>query len=140
MTTQEDRDAAQRIADQYNLHRVADPYGSVGKWFAARLQDGVSNGELYDTKPDAIRHQVADEKYYVYLQIVPTTMPVKDALAYLSAMRTAYERGLRHADRDAPGGGRDMIRRLTREDQHNGIRAFFHGDRKPSNLRIGREN
>ena len=50
-------DAAKRIYDTYHLHRTADQFGALGKWFAAALNDGTTDGQIYDSRKDAILHQ-----------------------------------------------------------------------------------
>src|SRR5690349_21200097 len=101
-------DAAKRIADTYGTHRLALGHDSVGRWFAARLSDGVSNGDTYDSKSQAVDHQIGDERHYVYVQITPAHMTPQDAQHYLNVQRRMYDAGLRLADRDAPNGGPDM--------------------------------
>ncbi len=129
-------DAGKRVADQYSLHRVADPYGSIGKWFAVTLHDGSSDGVLYDGKQDCIRHQKQFEYYYAYVQVSPANMTPKDADTFLDLHRRMYEKGIRMADRDSSSGGKDVIRRLTEADQANQTRAMIVGDRPPTNLKI----
>lgn len=116
-------DAARRFADEYNLHRIGDQYGSVGKWIAVRLDDGSSDHVLYDTKQDAIRHQHHNEKFYAFVRIVPTTMNVCDAEIYLGSLRKLYDAGFRLTDPDNRHGGPDVIKRITREDQFAQMRG-----------------
>lgn len=107
-------DAAKKIADTFNLHRVADPYGNVGCWFAAALQDGSTDGNLYDSKQDAIRHQKNKENYYTFIQIVPATMTECEAEIMLKVARMIYDKGGRISD----GFTRhELIKRLGWEDQ-----------------------
>lgn len=109
-------DAARRLADQWNLHRVADPHGSIGKWIAVRLEDGACDGVLYDSKVAAIHHQKRLEKYYAFVCISVATMNYCDAEIYLAVQRRLYDRGFRMTDPDARSGGPDVIKRTTRED------------------------
>lgn len=122
-------DAAKRIADTYNLHRVADPYGNVGSWFAAALQDGQSDNALYDSKPDAIRHQHHNENYYTFIQIVPMTMTSCAAEVMLKVARMIYSKGGRISDGYSK---HELIRRLGWEDQN----ALSNG--LVTNVRYGR--
>src|SRR5260370_3722696 len=71
-------DAAKRIFDTYTLHRLADPIGNIGKWFAVSMQDGTTDNALYDSKVQAMRHQ-SNEYYYTYVQVVPSQMSICDA-------------------------------------------------------------
>lgn len=109
-------DAAHRLSDIYNLHRVADPHGSVGKWFASALADGSSDHVLYDSKHSCIRHQKNNEQYYTYIKIIPSTMSVCDAAVMLTTARRLYDAGMRMVDPDASHGGRDVIKRSSIED------------------------
>jgi hypothetical protein len=122
-------DTAKRIADTYNLHRVAKGYDAIGCWIVCALQDGSSDQTLYDSKQDAIKHQHNNENYYVFIQIVPASMTICDAEIMLKVARQMYSKGWRLSDGDSR---RELIRRLSREDQvaiSNGV---------VTNLRIGR--
>lgn len=110
-------DAAKRICDTYTLHRLADPIGNIGQWFAVAIADGTSDGVLYDSRIDAIRHQRHNEFYYVYVQIVPAQMSICDAEIFLAGVRKTYEARKKLMDRNHPQGGLEIIPRLTVEDQ-----------------------
>lgn len=110
-------DAAKRLADTWNLHRAANPYGSLGKWFAAALADGHTDGVLYDSKRDAVVHQRHNEQYYTFVKIIPSTMSVCEAEVMLRIARALYDKGMRMADPDDKHGGKDVIQRATVEDQ-----------------------
>src|ERR1700753_1518319 len=122
-------DAGKRLSDAYNLHRIADPEGSIGKWFAARLTDGSSDNVLYDSKSEAVRHQHHNEMYFVYVQVGPWQMMPSMADSFLNTHRRMYDKGIRLADPNHSHGGRDMIMRASEEDQKNQLRALFVGDR-----------
>lgn len=109
-------DPAKRLSDHWNLHRIADPYGSIGRWFAIRLSDGISDGVLYDTKRDAIRHQPFFEYLYAFVRLSLASMNVCDAEIYLAIHRRLYDKGFRMTDPDARNGGPDVIKRSSRED------------------------
>lgn len=126
-------DAAKRISDTYNLHRIGQPIDSIGKWFAAKLNDGTSDDVLYDSKLDAVTHQRHNELYYAYFQIIPRNMEPREAEGLLRVYRQASKLNIRLADRDHPGGGMDIIKRSTQEDQYNQIAALF-GKGRPSNI------
>ena len=112
-------DAAKRIADTYNLHRMAGGLGSVGKWFAAKLIDGRTDDTLYDNKRDAVTHQHHNEQWYTFVKINPSGMNACEAEVMLTVARSLYDKGLRLTDPDDRHGGKDIIRRLTVEDQRN---------------------
>ena len=107
-------DAAMRIAEIYTLHRLADYYGNMGHWIACRLDDGSSDNCLYDSKAHAIKFQKHYENWYTFIQIVPSEMTPCEAEVMIKMARMAYDHGMRITD---GLGRRDLIRRLTWEDQ-----------------------
>lgn len=131
-------DAAKRVSDWYNLHRVAQGIDAVGKWLAFALQDGTSDGILYDTKLDAIRHQRLFEYYYFFCMVQPCSMSVCEAESVLYTQRILYKLSNRQSDSEHPQGGRQLIPRLTEEDQFSMLRALQTRGR-PSNLLPPRE-
>lgn len=98
-------DDAKRCSDTVNMHAVA---GSWGKWAAIRLHDGGSDGNVYDSRDEAIRHQI-HEQYCAYLVVPPDGMTPKAAHAYLGFVRQAHDAGWRLTDPQ-------QIHPLTRED------------------------
>jgi hypothetical protein len=117
-------DAAKRVTEEYQLHRLADLYGSQRKWIAVALADGRSDHVLYDTKREAVRHQHHNEQWYAYIRIGPQNMTACDAEIFLRMMRTLYDKGLRLTDPDAVTGGRDIIKRNTMEDMRANARGI----------------
>jgi len=130
-------DAAKRVSDEYNMHRVADPLGSIGKWFAVKLTDGSCDHTLYDSRAECIRHQHHNEQYYAYVQIGPWQMSPGDAQIFLRKHREMYSAGIRLADPDAKGGGNSVIKRLTKYDEARSHRSIIHQDIAPSNIIFG---
>jgi hypothetical protein len=132
-------DAAKRVCDTYNLHRAAGAaFGirsNLNKIFACALADGSSDGDLYDTRQDAIRHQHHNEKWYAYLRVERYLMTICQAESMLRWHREAYEKGLVFTDRDdrlpgTPGltaADVEVIPRLTVEDQQKQLRALLAG-------------
>lgn len=116
-------DAAKRISDIYNLHRLGMGDASIGRWFAARLNDGTSDDTLYDSKRDAVRHQHHDEQFFTFIKIGPYAMTPCDAAVMLKTNRTLHDKGIRLADPDHKRGGLDLIKRVTIEDQLNQSRG-----------------
>jgi hypothetical protein len=112
-------DAANRVHDTYNLHRLALGNDAIGKWFACALADGRSDNELYDSKYDCVRHQKHNEQFYTFVKIVPPSMRLCEAEIVLSAARKHYDAGFRLVDPDHKHGGPDLIKRLTMEDVRN---------------------
>jgi len=133
-------DEGRRVSDEYKLHRLADPYGSIGKWFMVRLYDGSAvDHTLYDSKRDAAQHAGHNERIYMFVQVTPHTMSPEDADAMLTLYRKVYDKGnLRFTDPDHAKGGYEPIRRLTQRDQYNQVAAMF-GKGPASNLTIGRK-
>jgi hypothetical protein len=124
-------DAAKRVFDTYHLHRSAvGIYDVIGKWFASSLNDGSTDGVLYDSRPDAIRHQHHNEKWFTFVQVSQYNMTVCSAEVMLGIARK-FDASL--MDRDSRGGGRQLIARATWEDQL----AQMCG--RPQNLRMPKE-
>lgn len=127
-------DAAKRVADTYNLHRVAGTglgLCQVGKVFAVRLSDGTSDGVLYDTLPDAIRHQRSNAKWYAYLRVQRDAMTVCNAASLLKMHREADTAGLNFVGRhDDPASQMEIIPRLTVEDHQRQLRALAAASRR----------
>lgn len=126
-------DAARRVSDTYRMHRLADPYGTIGQWLAFKLEDGTTDGTLYASKRAAMVFQKLPDKYYAFMQIGPWDCTPKDAETFLALHRKMYEAGIRLGDPDDSKGGREVIKRASREDHINQIRAMF-GRGKPSNI------
>jgi len=110
-------DAAKRIADIYNLHRVGAGSNAIGRYFASRLSDGTSDNVLYDSKRDAVIHQHHNEKHYTFICIGPQSMRVCDAEVMLKVARACEAKGIGMADPEHARGGAEVIKRLTNEDQ-----------------------
>ena len=110
-------DAAKRLCDTYNLHRMVDLHGSIGKWFAAALQDSDSDGVLYDSKLEAVRHQKHNEQYYAFIKICPNSMNVCEAEVMVMTNRNLYKNGMRMSDPDHKHGGPSVIKRLMVEEE-----------------------
>lgn len=124
-------DAAKRLSDTFNLHRIGAPYDSIGKWFAATLADGSSDDVLYDDKLSCVTHQKHNERYYTFIKIIPSTMKPCEAEVMLKTARTMYDKGMRMTDPDHKHGGPDLITRLTVEDQLNQMRGIVTGLKMP---------
>jgi hypothetical protein len=93
-----DTDAAKRIADRHNLAVLA---GETGRWLAFRLSDGHADQTVYDTRDEAISHQL-HEIQSMYVCVQPLPMPVLEALQLLVVTRRAYDAGYRITDVEAP--------------------------------------
>lgn len=87
-------DAAKRASETITMHAIA---GGRGKFVAIRLADGGSDNVLYDTRDDAIKHQLFEE-YCCYVFVPPCGMTVKEAEAYLQLNRDLYDAGWHMCD------------------------------------------
>jgi hypothetical protein len=129
----EHSDAAKRVHDTYTLHRMAADNDGLGKWFAAALADGRSDNVLYDNRGEAVRHQKHNEDRYVFIPIRPGQFTICDAQTLLKCHRLLAETQKAMLDRDHYAGGRQVIPRLTLEDQRSSVHSILFGT-KPSNL------
>jgi hypothetical protein len=102
-------DIGKRVSETISLHILG---GSVGKWAAFRLLDGSSDGIPYDTRRDAIRHQL-HESLCCYVKIPPDGMPSLDAVRFILVNRTIYNAGFRLTD---PDDEREAIPPMTDEE------------------------
>lgn len=113
-------DAARRIADTYQLHIVADPAGSEGKWMAFRLADGTCDQTLYDSRSAAIRQKGLFAKHWGVIKIIPTGISYAAAASYLSTCRQVADNpNLRWkaTDADSPISDADaLLMPMNRED------------------------
>lgn len=117
-------DAAKRFSDTYNLHKAA---GTSRGWIAVRYSDGSSNGDVYDTRAEAVAGCWPDENWYFYCTLQQPSLTVCAAESLLRYKRVMSEIDGAHTDRDAPHGGLEVIPRLAAEDQEAQIRAVRSG-------------
>jgi hypothetical protein len=104
-------ESSRRAADAINLHIHAHGHDAYRKWVAIRLSDGSSDGTLYDTRDDAIRHQLHESQAaYFCLPPFGEFISPEEAEAFLTYHRSVYDAGYR-----VPGpGGPAMIQPLTK--------------------------
>lgn len=96
-------EAGKRAADHINLHMVVNPRDEIrDKWLAIKLEDGSSDGVMYDTAPDAVRHQRFEQQcwYVCFRGINPGGFTAKDCSIMIMHYRKAYAAGLRFVDPD----------------------------------------
>jgi hypothetical protein len=111
-------DAAKRAYDSVRLHVHAAGFEErVRSWCAIRLEDGGSDGVLYASKQDAIRHQPNQFLcgYFSFRGAPNGLASYKDAAIWLAYHRHAYSRGFRLPDPDDRHGGPDLIMPSPRE-------------------------
>lgn len=88
-------DDGKRLSDAV---AVAIAAGGRGRWIAARLSDGGTDGNVYDTRGDAIRHQLHEEQC-CYVLIPPMgQMPPHEATAFLEFHRRRVKAGFSMVD------------------------------------------
>lgn len=121
-------DYAKRCADIINGLRVAHEFNELcGKWVAIRLSDGGSDGVLYDSKPDAIRHQLHEQMCaYISFRNLLNGITEEEAKTFLDFTRSAYDAGMRLPDPEAVNGGPDLLLPFGQFDQLK--RNAFHVD------------
>lgn len=99
---QEFADAGRRASDIINGIITAHPWDDIkDKFIAIRLEDGSSDGNIYDTKADAVRHQTHEQQcaYVGFRNLVGGATP-KEMAIYLKFNRDAYLAGMRLIDPD----------------------------------------
>lgn len=87
-------DAAHRCSDIIN-QLVTD--GQGGRWCAIRLSDGGSDKIPYDTRQEAIDHQL-HEMQCCYVLIPFDGMSPKSAESFMRTNRMLYDAGMRLSD------------------------------------------
>jgi len=128
-------DAAKRVSDLVRLHKAALNQAAIGKFLAVALADGTSDGVLYDTKRDAVRHQKHREQLYAFVCISPGDVTPCEAEEFLATARMLYDKGIRLTDPDHAKGGREVIQRAAAEDQRSLMRSIANGGRtRPAGL------
>jgi len=100
------------MSDNINARITFTPVDELASsWIAFALADGSTDGVLYPSKSEAIRHQ-SNEFLYCFIsfrRILAGANP-KDCQLLLDFHRHAYDSGFRIADPDAP----DLISPLAR--------------------------
>ena len=95
-------DAGKRASDIINGLITAHPWDDIkDKFVAIRIGDGSSDGVIYDTKADAVRHQSHEQQcaYVGFRNLVGGATP-KEMAIYLKFNRDAYKAGMRLIDPD----------------------------------------
>lgn len=117
-------DAAKRFSDAYNLHRAA---GTSRGWIAVRYADGSAELAVYDSREDAVADCWPWEDDFFYCSLTQRSMTVCQAESLLRYKRVMSEMDRAHLDRDARGGGLEVIQRLTAEENEAQIAAVRAG-------------
>jgi hypothetical protein len=96
-------DAANRMRDAHDLHVVAGALGARERhlqWLAIRLADGRSDGTVYETRRDAVRHTQNKERGWAYIKISADSMGERQAIIVLQMFRRAFSRGVIFAEEE----------------------------------------
>lgn len=119
-------DIGKRASDIINLHITALTWEEIQfKFVAIRLSDGGSDNVLYDSKRDAIRHQVHEQQCaYVALRNMPTGSNPRDMAIYLKFNRDAYLSGMRLVNPEDQFGGPDLMITAKRYEHERLIAGF----------------
>lgn len=111
-------DAAKRAFDIVRSYATFVDFSErVRSWVAIRLEDGGSDGTLYPSKIEAIRHQLHEQQcaYFSYRGAPEGFQNAKDAAIWLEYHRQMYAAGLRLVDPDDAHGGPDLIMPTAKE-------------------------
>jgi hypothetical protein len=113
-------DAAKRASDIINSYRHFIPWDELkNKWLAIRLSDGGHDGTLYDTKRDAVRHQL-DEFLcaYVCFRNLQAGSSPREMELFLKFNRDTYDAGFRLPDPDHQFGGMEVLMTTALRDYY----------------------
>lgn len=94
------KEAGKRMADVLNDAVIANGLAATGRWMAFRLDDGSSDGVIYDTRDDAIRCQFHETVCH-YELLKPRGYGADECALTLIYARAAYDAGWRPS-REAP--------------------------------------
>jgi len=97
-------DAARRMSDNINARVVFTTWDQLcNAWMAFKLSDGSSDGVLYDTRDDAVNHQLHERMcaYFYMRNALGGTNP-RDCQLFLDMHRNVYDNGGHFTDPLAP--------------------------------------
>jgi hypothetical protein len=121
-------DSAKRAYDIVNAYVAYIPHEQrIRSFIAIRLADGGSDGQLYDSKREAVRHQLDESHcaYFTYRDSPNGFANPKEAQVFLDWHRMAYDNGFRLADPDKKSGGDDLIMPLTQEHTRLALDSYM---------------
>lgn len=86
---QAELDAAKRLHEAVALHLVADFERAIRSVVIVKLEDGSTDGVLYDSWDDACRimERYRDARFYTPVRVTPDGITERDARLLLRAMR-----------------------------------------------------
>jgi len=122
-------DAAKRLFDGFNLHRVATAHLALSDlrrgWVAVSLEDGAVGDDVYDSRGSAVSAMFPHEGDYFYLKMNDRIPSICTAASLLRSHRIMSR--VQETDRDQPHGGRTVIPALTLEGRERQIEAVKSG-------------
>jgi hypothetical protein len=97
-------DAAKRMHETINVMHIARTWEELKRgWMAFKLADGTTDNVLYETRGDAIRHQLHEQTcLYIPMRTTLGGVPIRDCQILLDVHRHIYDNGGRLADPAAP--------------------------------------
>ncbi len=104
-------DEARRASDIINAYvAFMDRDELRQKWIAIRLSDGGYDGTLYESKRDAVKHQIDEYlcAYVSFRNLQQGTSP-REMEVFLRFNRDAYDHGFRLPDPDSNTGGPEVL-------------------------------
>jgi len=86
---QAEQDAGKRLHDEIALHLVADYERAIRSVVIVNLEDGSSDGVLYDSWDDACRllDKYRDARWWAPVRVTPDGITVRDAVLLLRTLR-----------------------------------------------------
>lgn len=97
------KDAANRMRDAVNLQVCAGALGVRARhlrWLAIRLEDGRSDGTVYESRADAVRHTQNKARGWFYVKVGAESMGEREAIIVLQQARQAFASGIVFAEQD----------------------------------------
>lgn len=113
------QEVGNRAYEVVMLHLTVNQWWEIKeKYIALRLSDGGSDGVLYDTHRDAVRHQIHEQQcYYLSFRNLGAGGVNKREIAIVMHMaRKAYTAGMRFVDPDHHNGGQELMLTTGRMD------------------------
>jgi hypothetical protein len=106
-------DAAKRCWEQVKNVAVHTEWAErINSFITVKLSDGSTDGVLYATKRDAVRHCHGNEQWFAFFSFRSAPEGFgspKEAAIFLAWHRMAYDAGARLPDPDDARGGPDLI-------------------------------
>jgi hypothetical protein len=127
-------DSAKRAYDLVAMKAVFTDYSTRTRqspYMAIRLSDGGSDCVLYDTRREAVRHQLHETTcaYFSFRNSPNGFRTARDAAAFLAWHRAAYDQGHRLPDPDDTHGGPELIMPTPTEHVYDQLARLIGGRR-----------